>query len=229
MPNMTPLSICARTVSGLTTVPQSTAQTTRRTRTAPSLGHFDFGDMRHVGREHELERDAAAGPRGQGLAPAGLLRREREDRLGARRLVEQREPVGDRILLRGRRKLVHEAFDHEDGVRRPDAAPERRRNPRRLDPQILDMEVRQRVGEVDRALGRVRIEAVLEPGREIARDHRGAGETMGPGNRHAFFVEPGGEPVEPVGPVHVVLDVFLAGPHDLHGAVDVLCDLRPRE
>ncbi len=40
-----------------------------------------------------------------------------------------------------------------------------------------------------------------------------------------FCVEPGGEPVEPVGPVHVVLDVFLAGPHDLHRAVDLLRDL----
>src|SRR6516164_3166554 len=37
MPKMIPLWICARTVSGLTAVPQSTAQTTRRTRTAPSL------------------------------------------------------------------------------------------------------------------------------------------------------------------------------------------------
>ena len=37
MPNMIALWICARTVSGLTTVPQSTAQTTRRTRTAPSF------------------------------------------------------------------------------------------------------------------------------------------------------------------------------------------------
>jgi hypothetical protein len=37
MPKMIALCICARTVSGLTTVPQSTAQTTRRTRTAPSL------------------------------------------------------------------------------------------------------------------------------------------------------------------------------------------------
>src|SRR5215213_7393854 len=37
MPNTTALWICAWTVSGLTTVPQSTAQTTRRTRTVPSL------------------------------------------------------------------------------------------------------------------------------------------------------------------------------------------------
>ena len=48
---------------------------------------------------------------------------------------------------------------------------------------------------------------------------------MGPGNRHPFFVETGGQPVEPVRPVHVVLDIFLAGPYDLHGTIDVLRDL----
>src|SRR4029077_8165084 len=35
----------------------------------------------------------------------------------------------------------------------------------------------------------------------------------------------GGYAVEEIGPVHVVLDVFLAGPHDLDGAVDMLRDL----
>src|SRR6266700_1940370 len=36
MPNTTPPSICALTMSGFTTVPQSTAQTTRCTRTSPA-------------------------------------------------------------------------------------------------------------------------------------------------------------------------------------------------
>ena len=39
------------------------------------------------------------------------------------------------------------------------------------------------------------------------------------------FVEAGGDPVVVVGPVHVVLDVFLAGPDDLDRAVDLLRDL----
>ena len=59
-PNMIAPSICARTVSGLTAVPQSTAQTTRRTRTAPLPGDLDLGDHRHVGAEHGLQRHAAA-------------------------------------------------------------------------------------------------------------------------------------------------------------------------
>ena len=40
-----------------------------------------------------------------------------------------------------------------------------------------------------------------------------------------MLIETGGHPVKEVGPVHVVLDIFLAGPDDLYGAVDVLGDL----
>jgi hypothetical protein len=46
-----------------------------------------------------------------------------------------------------------------------------------------------------------------------------------PGDRHPFPIETGRHPVEPIRPVHVVLDVFLARPDDLDGAVDMLCDL----
>jgi hypothetical protein len=48
---------------------------------------------------------------------------------------------------------------------------------------------------------------------------------MVPGNRLSLFVETSGESVIPIGTIHVVLNVFLPGPHDLHGTVDVLRDL----
>src|SRR3954467_12862681 len=48
---------------------------------------------------------------------------------------------------------------------------------------------------------------------------------MAPGDRHAFVIETGGETIEPIGPVHVVLDIFLARPDDLYGAIDLLRDL----
>ena len=48
---------------------------------------------------------------------------------------------------------------------------------------------------------------------------------MVPGDRLSLLVETGGDPVEAIGPVHVVLDIFLARPHDLHRTVDVLRDL----
>ena len=169
--------------------------------------------------------DTAADPFRQRLSPAGLFRGKLEDGLGAGRLVEQRQPIGDRILLCRRRQFVHETFGHEDIVRRPDAAPERRRNARRLHPQILDVHVREGIDQIDRAFGGVGIETIVERRRKPSRDDRGAREAMVPGDRHSLLVETGGDAVEEIGPVHVVLDIFLAGPHDLHRAVDLLRDL----
>ena len=48
---------------------------------------------------------------------------------------------------------------------------------------------------------------------------------MAPGDRPSLFVEPAGESVEPVGTVHVVLDVFLARPDDLHRTFHLHGDL----
>ena len=48
---------------------------------------------------------------------------------------------------------------------------------------------------------------------------------MVPGDRLAVRVEAGGNAVEPIGPVHVVLDVLLARPHDLHRTVHLHGDL----
>ena len=226
MPKMIALWICASTVSGLTTVPQSTAQTTRRTRTAPSFDDLDFGHLRHDRcRRRTGARRRGPARCGSGCPQPAFSAASVEHGLGARRLVEQRAPIGDRILLRRRRQLVDEALGHEDIVRRPDAAPEGGRNARRLHPHILDVHVREGVDQIDRALGRVGVEAVLERRRQPSRDDRGAGEAMVPGDRHALRVEAGGQPVEEIGPVHVVLDVLLAGPHDLHRAVDLLRDL----
>ena len=162
MPNMIAPWICARTVSGLMTVPQSTAQTTRRTRTAAVPRHFDFSNLRHIVPERELDRDATADPFRQRLSPAGFFGGKIEDRLGSGRLVEERPPIGDRILLRRRRQFVDEALGHEDIVRGSDAAPERRRNAWRFHPQILDVHVRQGIDQIDRALGRVGVETILE-------------------------------------------------------------------
>ena len=79
--------------------------------------------------------------------------------------------------------------------------------------------------QIDRAFGRVGIKTVLECRRQPSRNHGRAGETMAPGHRLTLPVEPCGNSVEPKGPVHVVLNVFLTRPHDLHGTVDMLGDL----
>ena len=87
------------------------------------------------------------------------------------------------------------------------------------------MHVREGIDEIDRAVGGVGVETIVERRREPSCKDRGAGEAVGPGDRHSFLIETGGHPVEEIGPVHVVLDVFLARPHDLDGTVDMLRDL----
>ena len=63
--------------------------------------------------------------------PAGPFRGKREDHFGAWGLVEGGAPIGDWILLRRCRQFVHEAFDDEDVVRRPDTTPKGSWNARR--------------------------------------------------------------------------------------------------
>ena len=53
------------------------------------LRHFDFGNLRHVGREDMLERHAAADSVREPLSPPGLFRGKRKDGLRTRRLVEE--------------------------------------------------------------------------------------------------------------------------------------------
>ena len=181
--------------------------------------------MRHIGGEDELERDAASDPLRQLQAPAGFLRDKIEHSLGARRFVEEGPPIGDRILLCRRRQFVDKAFDHEDIVRWPHAAPERCGNARGFHPHILDVHVGKGIGEIDRALGGIGIETIVEPAWQVSRDDRRAREAIVPGDRYPFLIETGGHPIEEGGPVHVVLDIFLARPHDFDRAVDMFGDL----
>src|SRR5215813_1011830 len=48
---------------------------------------------------------------------------------------------------------------------------------------------------------------------------------MTPGDRHTLVIETRGHSVEPIRAVHVVLDIFLARPHDLDRALDLPRDL----
>ena len=81
-----------------------------------SRRHLDFSNHCQIGREYELDGDATANSFRQRLSPAGLLRGKLENSFCAGRFVEKSLPIGDRILLRGCRQLVHEAFGHEDIV-----------------------------------------------------------------------------------------------------------------
>ena len=62
--------------------------------------------------------------------------------------------------------------------KRSDTAPEGCRNAGRLHPQILDVHIRERINQVNRALGGVRVETVVEQRRRPSRDDGRAREAM---------------------------------------------------
>src|SRR5207247_10816179 len=92
-------------------------------------------------------------------------------------------------------------------------------------PQIPDVHVRDGIDQTDRALGRVRIETILEERRAPSRNDRRAREAMVPRDRRSVPIETGGESVEESRPVHVVLDIFLARPDHLHRTLYLHGDL----
>src|SRR5262245_15611758 len=98
-------------------------------------------------------------------------------------------------------------------------------NAGRFHTHIFHVEVRKRIDEIDGAIDRIRIEPVLEEGREESRDDRGSGEAIAPGDRHALLVETGRQAIDEERPVHVVLNVLLARPDDLDGSLDLERDL----
>src|SRR5262245_12890039 len=202
---------------------------------APGLGWIhgailvdnDLHDLRDKAAETDAERDAAASAGGQRLAPSGSLRGNLQDVLRAWLLVEQSDAVGERILLRTDRELVHEALDHEGSASRSNAAP-----PGRVHPgggfllDIVDVNGAAVVGLIRRGLHRVPINTVFHRfGTVVARDDGGAGDSMRPAHRLASRIEPRADAVVIVWAVQVVLNVFLARPDHLHRPTHLLRDL----
>src|SRR5713226_100742 len=138
---MIPLWICACTVSGLMTVPQSIAHTTRRTRTVPAFETSTSATSASQLPKANCSETPRPVPLGNGCPQPALSAARSRTALA----------IGDRVLLGGCRQLVDEAFGDEDIVRGADTAPECRRNARRLRADIFDVKIRQIVNEIDRA------------------------------------------------------------------------------
>src|SRR5215470_9205520 len=200
---------------------------------APHMGRVDgaflvdadLDDLRDEAAEAGAQCNPATLAGRQQLAPSGSVRREPQDIRGARVLVEQRDAVGERIGLGVRRELVDEALDDKRPARDAHAAPPRGEDSGRLLPDPLDMDGADLVGLVRRALHRIRIDAVLDPGRVVALDDGRARDAMRPGDRLALRVHARAESIVVIRPIHVVLDVFLARPDDLDGPLHLLRDL----
>src|ERR1700729_1615919 len=125
---MRPPWICASTLSGFTTVPQSTAAVTRRIAISPSLST----SASRIAATYEPNTLWQATPRGKRASPARLLRCKIEAGEKPRLLLEMRAAEGKRILPRGMRQLVDETLDDEDVVTRTHASPEASRHGGRL-------------------------------------------------------------------------------------------------
>ena len=103
-----------------------------------------------------------ARPSGSGSPQPAFLRRGFEDASCPRVIAEQNASRNSqRILPRRVRHLVEEALDHEGGVRVADRAPPERRHAAAA-PVPVHEHVRDRVGEVRRALDRGLVDAVLD-------------------------------------------------------------------
>src|SRR3954451_5235166 len=112
--------------------------------------HFDLGDLRQVTSECELYRNPAAMPCGNRRSPPCFFRGKGQNSKCSWIVTEQSLAISKRILLRGMRELIHEAFDHKDIVSWSDAAPEGRPDTRGLDLDIVDVDIGQLIGWLGR-------------------------------------------------------------------------------
>jgi len=138
-------------------VPQSTAVTTRRTRTSPSLDTSTSTTCANSSRRR-LDGHTTADPFSNGCPPAGLSAAKLEDGLGG---GSCRAGPADRhrICFRRRRQFVLSLVtkvlcDARRCARRQSECP-------RFHLQILDVQVRQRIGQINRSLGGVGVEAIF--------------------------------------------------------------------
>src|SRR2546425_11542376 len=114
--------------------------------------HRDLRDLRAPAAEGKHYGDAAVNAGGQRLTPARFFRGELERASAARLLAEEGAPELVRILARGVRELVDEAFQKETVLRVPDRAPEPDLEAARLLARVLDAQVGNVVRTVANAL-----------------------------------------------------------------------------
>src|SRR4029077_16055225 len=173
--------------------------------------------------ERRLRADTAAGPRRQRLTPAGFFRDELQRRLQPGRLVEHADTERDRIGHGPCLQFVHEAFGGKDIIVWPDPAPKSGRHRRRLGADIFNLEIRNVVGIVDRAIDRVDVDPVNKYRWRPARHNRRARYAIFPCGNLASR-QGCGNHVAIDRPINVVLNVSFARQADFPRPVDLLAD-----
>src|ERR1043166_3038127 len=93
-----------------------------------------------------------------------------------------------------------------------------------LGAHVLDPDVRDVVEQLHRPVQRISVEAVVDRGGCPAGENGDAYDPVAPGGQLAAGVEAGGDPVEVIRTIDIMLNIFLAGPDDLDWALDLLGD-----
>ncbi len=211
-PYTMPLWICCSTPAGLMTCPQSTAQTTRCTRSLPLLNRY-FGHLRVVAADVVDHRDTAGMAGRKRLAPTGFLSRQFQHAEQARRFREQAPAKLERILAAGDGQFVQEALGEERVLRESDRTPVGGGDVD-IGRMIIDMEIRDGVFQIDDAFHAGAIHAVAQSAKGRA-DHARV-----PSHRPAVFVQRAGELGVGRGAIQIVLHIVLARPGELHRLAD---------
>ena len=93
-----------------------------------SVFNRHLGHLRNEAAEGFMHGHATCAPLFQRAAPAGFFRHQVQHAQVPRMLGQQAAPVIQRILARGMRKLVDQAFHREGRVAVADRAPPQHRN-----------------------------------------------------------------------------------------------------
>src|SRR3979411_3386322 len=125
-----------------------------------------------------------------------------------------------------RRLLVNETLPHECAPSDSDSAPESGRNAWGLLGDPLHLHGAECICRIGRTLDSVRVHSIFHSLRKEARLNRRAGDPMRPGYRSAALIERDDQMIVVIRPIHVVLNVLFARPHDFPRTIDLLCDLR---
>ena len=182
-----PPSTCARTRSGLTVMPQSSAKTIRLDADAAAVVEGDLDDLGAVAVEEAAAGDAARVALGQRRSPAGAVGGQFERPQRARVVGQQVAAQVDGVAAGGDGELVDRRLAGELGVRVADRPPHHDGHAG-LEVGGLQLEVGQRVRAVDGAARRHVVDAVLE--QEV--DRRTAGWARSARRRSAGGTRSGG-------------------------------------
>ena len=134
-------------MAGFTTVPQSIA-----VHADLAVGQRDLGHLGHDGAKGFVQRDAPSTACGQWRSPARFVGHQLQHSGIARRVFQQLQAEGERVLFCGSSQFVDEAFREEGVVRMAHRAPKADGHAR-LGGHMAHVLAGKTVGQIEQAFG----------------------------------------------------------------------------